>query len=117
MTDYKNDSGMPATSSSSYLGKTVEIKGKITSQEFLTIEGKVTGDVESSKTLTIGKSGFINGKIDAEEVQIHGKAEGNIKAVRKLRISSEGNFEGAVKSDKLIIEDGAVFKGKINLDD
>jgi cytoskeletal protein CcmA (bactofilin family) len=103
--------------SRSFLGESVKIKGKITSDELLTIEGEVNGDINSSKTLTIGKSGFVNGKINAEEVKIHGKAEGSISAAGKLEISSQGNFSGSLKSDKLIIADGAVFKGKVNLDD
>lgn len=101
-------------SSKSFLGKTLEIKGKITSDEYLTVEGKVEGNIKISKTLTIGKDGYVEGEIKADEVKIHGKAEGNIEAASRLEISSRGNFTGTLKAKKLVIEEGAVFKGKVN---
>jgi cytoskeletal protein CcmA (bactofilin family) len=103
--------------SRSYLGVTMVINGKITSDEFLTVDGKVKGNINISKTLTIGKSGYVEGEIKAEEVRIEGKVEGSIDASNKLKITSHGNFSGNVKSEKLVIEEGAVFKGKINIDD
>lgn len=101
----------------SYLGKTMKIKGKITSDEYLTVEGEIEGNVDISKTLTIGKDGYVNGMINADVVKIDGKAEGNITASRKLEISSAGTFQGTLKSDKLVIEEGAVFKGKVNTEE
>ena len=101
----------------SYLGKSMRIKGKITSDEYLTVEGQVEGNINISKTLTIGKNGYVNGKIDAEVVKIDGKAEGNIIAASKLEITSHGTFQGTIKSDKLVIEEGAIFKGKVNAEE
>jgi len=101
----------------SYLGKTMKIKGKIKSDEFLTVEGEVEGNVDISKTLTIGREGFVNGTINADVVKIDGKAHGNITASSKLEISSAGTFQGVIKSDKLMIEEGAVFKGKVNVEE
>lgn len=102
--------------SESYLGKTIKIDGEITCDEFLTVEGDVKGNIKVSKTLTIGENGHVNGEIEAKDVRIIGKAEGNITATGKLEISSQGNFKGNLKSDKLVIEEGAVFKGKANMD-
>lgn len=98
----------------SYLGKTMKIKGKITSDEYLTVEGQVEGNIDISKTLTIGKDGYVNGKINAGMVKIDGKAEGDITAASKLEITSNGTFQGTLKADKLVIEEGALFKGKVN---
>jgi cytoskeletal protein CcmA (bactofilin family) len=104
-------------SSMSYLGKSMKIKGKISSDEYLTVEGQVEGNIEISKTLTIGKNGYVNGTINADIVKLEGKAEGNITAATKLEIASTGTFQGTIKSDKLVIEDGATFKGKVNVED
>ena len=104
-------------SSMSYLGKSMKIKGKISSDEYLTVEGQVEGNIEISKTLTIGKNGYVNGTINADIVKLDGKAEGNITAATKLEIASTGTFQGTIKSDKLVIEDGATFKGKVNVED
>ncbi len=103
--------------SMSYLGKSMKIKGKISSDEYLTVEGQVEGNIDISKTLTIGKNGFVNGTINADIVKLDGKAEGNITAASKLEIASSGTFQGTIKSDKLVIEEGAVFKGNVNVED
>jgi cytoskeletal protein CcmA (bactofilin family) len=103
--------------SSSYLGKTLKVKGEITSDEMLTVEGEVKGNINITKTLTIGKDGYVDGEISAEVVKIDGKAKGNITATQKLEISSKGNFYGNIKSDKLVIAEGAVFQGKANMDE
>lgn len=104
------------TSAQSYLGKTIKVDGEIICDEFLTVEGNVKGNVKVSKTLTIGENGYVKGEIKAKDVRIIGKAEGNIDASGKLEISSRGNFKGSIKSDKLVIEEGAIFKGKANMD-
>lgn len=103
--------------SSSYLGKTLKIKGEISSEEYLTVEGEVTGNINITKTLTIGKEGYVDGEITAEVVKIDGKAKGSITASEKLEISSRGNFHGNIKSEKLVIEEGAVFQGNANQDE
>ncbi len=114
-----NAPGMSESSSTSasYLGKTLEINGEIKSDEYLTIEGKIKGNIQVTKTLTIGKNGYVEGEIKADEVKIHGKVEGNITAARKLEISSSGQFLGTIKAEKLSIAEGAVFKGKVNVDE
>lgn len=120
---YKKDeyagSGVVSSSqtSMSFLGKSMKIKGKISSDEYLTVEGQVEGNIDISKTLTIGKNGYVNGTINADIVKLDGKAEGNITAASKLEIASSGTFQGTIKSDKLVIEEGAVFQGKVNVED
>jgi cytoskeletal protein CcmA (bactofilin family) len=123
LNSYKKDGhagsgGLSSSQSSmSYLGKSMKIKGKISSDEYLTVEGQVEGNIDISKTLTIGKNGYVNGTINADIIQLDGKAEGNITAASKLEIASSGTFQGTIKSDKLVIEEGATFKGKVNVED
>ena len=113
--DY-DEYGSVDSAAHSYLGKTIKIDGEISCDEFLTVEGDIKGNIKVSKALTIGKNGHVKGEIEAKDVKIIGKAEGNINASGKLEISAKGNFKGSLTSDKLIIEEGAVFKGKANLD-
>lgn len=116
--EYAGSDGFSTSQTSmSYLGKSMKIKGKISSDEYLTVEGQVEGNIDISKTLTIGKNGFVNGTINADIVKLDGKAEGNITAASKLEIASSGTFQGTIKSDKLVIEEGAVFKGNVNVED
>jgi len=112
-----NRYGTQPAETQSFLGKTIQIKGEITCDEALTIEGEVKGNIKVNKILTIGKTGQVKGEIDAREVRIIGKVEGSIVASERLAISPEGNFSGNIKTDKLVIEEGAVFKGKVNLED
>jgi cytoskeletal protein CcmA (bactofilin family) len=115
---YAGSGGLSSSRSSmSYLGNSMKIKGKISSDEYLTVEGQVEGNIDISKTLTIGKNGYVNGTINADIVQLDGKAQGNITAASKLEIASSGTFQGTIKSDKLVIKEGATFKGKVNVED
>jgi cytoskeletal protein CcmA (bactofilin family) len=116
--EYSGSGGLSSSQTSmSYLGKSMKIKGKISSDEYLTVEGQVEGNIDISKTLTIGKNGYVNGTINADIVKLDGKAEGNITAASKLEIASSGTFQGTIKSDKLVIDEGAIFKGKVNVED
>jgi len=103
--------------SSSFFGKTMKIEGKVTSEEDLTIEGKVDGELNVSKTLTIGRDGYVKGKISASVIHISGEAEGHVMASEKLEISSEGKYTGNIKSDSIRVAEGAKIKGGINLED
>jgi cytoskeletal protein CcmA (bactofilin family) len=113
--EYNSSTSKPM--SHSYLGKTLKIKGQISTDEFLTVEGEVKGNIKTSKTVTIGKSGYVDGKITAEKVKVDGRAKGSIIASDKLEISSSGNFHGDLKSERLVIEEGALFQGNANMDD
>jgi cytoskeletal protein CcmA (bactofilin family) len=116
--EYPGGGGLSSSRSTmSYLGKSMKIKGKISSDEYLTVDGQIEGNIDISKTLTIGKDGFVNGTINANIVKLDGKAEGNITAASKLEIASSGTFQGTIKSDRLVIEEGATFKGKVNVED
>ncbi len=103
-------------SSKSYLGKSLKIKGEIESDEVLTIEGQVEGKIKVNNTLTIGKTGNVNGEITATILKIDGIAEGTVTATEKLEISSMGKCTGDITAEKLVIAEGALFKGTINMD-
>lgn len=113
--DY-DDYSSPASESKSFFGKTMKIEGEITSDEDVTIEGKLKGQLEVSKTLTIGRDGYVDGKISASVVRISGEAEGQIAASEKLEISSEGKYTGNIQADKIVIAEGAKLKGTINME-
>jgi cytoskeletal protein CcmA (bactofilin family) len=114
--DFNPVNAPPEPVSKSFFGKTMRIEGEITSDEDVTIEGRVNGQVEVTKTLTIGKDGYVNGKISAAVVRISGEAEGFITASEKLEISSDGKYTGNIKSQKMKVAEGAKLKATINLD-
>jgi cytoskeletal protein CcmA (bactofilin family) len=112
----KHGSSDYESSSQSFFGKTMRIEGEITSDEDLTIEGKVKGQLQVSKTLTIGKEGYVDGKISANVVHINGEATGHLSASEKLVISSEGKYTGNINSDTIKVAEGAQIKGTINIE-
>jgi cytoskeletal protein CcmA (bactofilin family) len=113
-TDVQYEEVTEDTSSSSSIGKSMRIKGDLTSNEDLIIEGKLKGTLKVSKTLTIGRDGDVNAKIKADIVKILGKATGTIEASNKVSILAGGVFNGNLKSEKLIVQEGALLNGEIN---
>ena len=108
----------PSTSetaaSSSFIGETMVIEADITSDEDIIIEGKVKGNINVSKILTIGKSGKVKADIKAAVVRIIGEAKGNIIASHKVEILAQGRYTGNIQSQKLVVEEGAILNGNIN---
>jgi len=113
----KTDSSDYGSSSQSFFGKTMRIEGEVTSDEDLTIEGKIKGQLKVSKTLTIGKEGYVEGDISANVVHISGEAEGHLSASQKLVITSEGKYTGNISSDTIKVAEGAQIKGTINTEE
>ncbi len=111
------DYSEPTAVTRSFFSKTMRIEGEIISDEDLTIEGKVNGQLKISKTLTIGKEGFVYGEITAALVRIGGEVEGIVHASEKLEISAGGKFNGHIKAEKIVVSEGAQLKGTINLEE
>ena len=103
------------SSEKTIIGKTIRIEGEVKSEEDVIIEGKVNGKVEVGKTLTIGKHGYVNAEIKARVVRIVGKVEGNIEASYKVEIVPNGHLTGNIKAPKIVIAEGAIFKGNVDM--
>jgi cytoskeletal protein CcmA (bactofilin family) len=98
------------------LGKNVTVKGQIFSREDLTIDGEVEGTVECQEhRLTIGPNARVQAGMKAREIVIQGNIQGNIEAVDKVDIKKEAKLVGDIKTARITIEDGAYFKGSIDI--
>ncbi len=93
------------------LGAGTKIKGDIYTKGSLRIEGKVVGKVKAEGDLFVGEEGEVETEIEARNVVIAGKVKSNVKAYQKLEILPQGELNGDIKTDKLKIEEGAVFIG------
>ena len=93
-----------------YLSSDVKIKGSITLQKELVIDGKVQGQINSDGVLTIGESADIRGEIQTRSVTVYGKVHGNITA-KRCELKSNCTLQGDLKAARLIIEEGATFIG------
>lgn len=97
------------------IGPSMMIKGEIRSREELLVDGEVEGLVESQSLLTVGANGKVRGDIKAREVAIFGSVRGNVIVAEKIAIRDQGSLIGDIKSAGISIDDGAYFKGSIDI--
>jgi cytoskeletal protein CcmA (bactofilin family) len=98
------------------IGKAVKINGQIFSKEDLYIDGDVEGTVELHENkLTIGPNGRVQATVRAREVAVLGAVQGNVEASDRIEIRKEAKLVGDIKTARIIIEDGAYFKGSIDI--
>src|SRR5262245_12042386 len=99
------------------IGQSVQIKGELTGNEDLTIEGRVDGKVFlKDHNLTIGGNGRIAAEIHAKTVMVIGEVVGNITADDKVEIAATGAMRGDIIAPRVVLADGARFKGSIDMD-
>lgn len=99
------------------IGEKITVEGSIRGEENLIIEGTMKGDVEMEKhNFSVGSKGRIEGEIRAHNVAISGLLHGKVKALGKVEITKDADFYGEIKANSISIEDGAFFKGEIELD-
>jgi cytoskeletal protein CcmA (bactofilin family) len=91
------------------------IKGEIRAREELLVEGEVEGQLESQSLLTVGPNGKVRGNIKARQVAIFGSVRGNVEVTEKIGIREQGSLIGDIKAAGISIDDGAYFKGSIDI--
>jgi cytoskeletal protein CcmA (bactofilin family) len=98
------------------LGKAVKVVGQIFSREDLYVDGEVEGTVEALEhKLTIGPNGVVRATVKAREVVALGTIQGNVEAAEKIEIRKDAKLTGDIRTARIIIEDGAYFKGSIDI--
>ncbi|HEX3879425.1 MAG TPA: polymer-forming cytoskeletal protein [Bryobacteraceae bacterium] len=106
----------PNSSASASIGKAVKVVGQIYSREDLYVDGEVEGTVEALEhKLTIGPNGAVRAGVKAREVVALGTIQGNVEAHDKIEIRKEAKLVGDIRTARIIIEDGAYFKGSIDI--
>jgi cytoskeletal protein CcmA (bactofilin family) len=93
----------------------MRIQGTITSREDVQLNGDCDGQMEVDGRLTIGVGGKANANIKAAEVVVAGSAKGNIETMGRFVLRAGANLEGDVKAAAIVIEDGAYFKGGVDI--
>ena len=106
-----------ASGSTARLGSSLHVKGEITGNEDLAIDGSVEGLVHlEDRRLTIGASARLTADIIAREVVVYGNVKGNLRARDRIEIKKDGSVVGDLTTARIMIEDGAYFKGSIEID-
>jgi len=94
------------------------IRGELTGNEDLTIEGKVEGKIDlMDHNLTIGSTGRIEAEINAKKVVVEGEVTGNVAANEKVELTASGRVKGDIVAPRVVIADGAQFKGMVDMSD
>ena len=98
------------------IGKSLVVKGEVSGSESLYIDGKVEGAINlPGNRVTVGRNGQVAANIMAREIVVLGKVRGNCQASDRVDIRSEGSLTGDVIAARISIEDGAFFKGGIDI--
>lgn len=98
------------------IGKSIVIKGDLSGEEDLIVEGKVEGKVHlPNNRLTIGQGGNVMADVHAKSVVVIGHVSGNISAGERLEIQATGIVEGDVRTPRLAVQEGAVLNGSIEM--
>ena len=106
----------PENRGSASIGKAVKIVGQIYSKEDLFVDGDLEGTVEALEhKLTIGPNGTVHAGVKAREVVALGTIQGDVEATDKIEIREDAKLVGNIKTARIIIEDGAYFKGSIDI--
>ncbi len=116
-TDAPRTVSAPAEPSAGWLGPSFRVKGDITGTEDLLIDGAVEGLVELDKwKLTVGPTAKVTADINARDVVVYGAVKGNVHAKGRIEIRKDGSIIGNLTTAQIMIEDGANFKGSIEID-
>ena len=116
-TDAMRPLGATADRSTARLGPSLHIKGEISGNEDLTIDGTVEGLVQlDERKLTVGATAKLTADIIAREVVVYGDLSGSVSARDRVEMKKEGSMVGDLTTARLVIEEGAYYKGNIEID-
>ena len=116
-TDAMRPLGATADRATARLGASLHVKGEISGNEDLLIDGSVEGLVQlDERKLTVGATAKVTADIIAREVVVYGTVKGNLRAKDRIEIKKDGSVNGDLTTSRISIEDGAYFKGSIEID-
>lgn len=99
-----------------HIGKSVIVKGELSGSEDLYLDGEVEGSIElRGHSLIIGPNGRVRANVHAKDVVVHGKVDGNVRGTDKVELKKSALLNGDIFTQRIIIEDGAFFKGAIDI--
>jgi len=98
------------------IGKSVVVKGELSGSEDLVVDGEVEGSISlRGQSLTVGPNGRVRANIEARNVILHGRVNGNIQATDRVELRKTAALSGDISTARISIEDGAFFKGMIDI--
>lgn len=98
------------------IGTKTRIEGTVTGADRLVIRGEVAGTVEMDGAVVVEAAGRVHADVQAEEVSVLGSVDGYLVGRRKVEILPDGRLVGDVRTARILISDGAVFRGRVDMD-
>ena len=99
-----------------HIGKSVIVKGELSGSEDLYLDGEVEGSIElKGHSLIIGPHGRVRANVHARDIVVHGKVDGNLRGTDRVELKKSAILAGDINTQRIIIEDGAYFKGAVDL--
>src|SRR5229473_638895 len=105
----------PASAGKTVIGETIIINGKLSGDEDLTVRGRMEGELSLSRTLIVEPSGIVKANVAVKNAIVSGTVVGNIDAVESVELTREGRMVGDIRAPRVIIVDGASFRGRIDM--
>ncbi|RPH72921.1 MAG: polymer-forming cytoskeletal protein [Myxococcaceae bacterium] len=103
------------TSGNTVIGPSILINGKLTGDEDLTVRGRVEGELSLTKTLIVEPSGVVKANVTVKNAVVSGVVVGNIQATESVELTQEGRMVGDIRAPRVIIIDGASFRGRVDM--
>ncbi len=107
---------MVDSSGPTVIGPSILINGNLHGDEDLTVLGRVEGSITLTKTLNVEESGIVKADIEVRTAIVSGVVVGNITATDKVELKSQCRMMGDIKAPRILIADGASFKGNVDMD-
>lgn len=98
------------------IGRGITIKGTLNGAEDLVVEGTIEGHIELKNEITVMETGVMSAEIATRSLVAHGRVTGNIEADDLVSLSAEANVVADIRAPRVVIEDGARFKGRIEME-
>lgn len=93
----------------------LRVEGKLSGADQVEIDGTVAGEVVVDGAVVIGEEGRVEGRLEARQVTVHGRLQGNLYAAERAEVSASGRVEGDIEAPRVIIAEGAYFKGNVKM--
>jgi cytoskeletal protein CcmA (bactofilin family) len=111
----KQPARTPAGAQTTLVAAGSKLVGEVTGSTSMVVDGVVDGRLALDNEVTVGAGGLVKGEISARAVRVSGKVHGNIVGSEMIEILANGSVEGDVRSPRVVIADGAFFKGKVEM--
>lgn len=105
----------PGSSRVTHVAAGLVIVGTMHGAERVEIEGKVNGDVRVDGDVVVGPHGFVHGRVEARSVRVEGRVKGDLIASERVEVSASGSTDGDIEAPRVIIAEGAYFKGNVKM--